>query len=231
MGPGGFLGDGSVGWYRNVGSQIEPTFEPCRLLVAAAAGKIFLEQNLEPNQAPIPGVRAQICVTDYNRDGRLDLILGDYSDIQWTRELDSTEKKELQALDVELKELINEIETIRAKMQQEEDEKQESEAAGEEEQEVAEEKAEQLKQDYRDMADRYRKARVAKKEYFAESRSASFIWLFLNKKRTPSTVGLNARSAPPQLALKKFNGRQWTTRKCIQPNTCFHQCVNLARCN
>jgi hypothetical protein len=197
-------GDGSVGWYRNVGSQIEPAFESCRRLVAAAAEKIFLEQNLEPDQAPIPGVRAQICVTDYNQDGRLDLILGDYSDIQWTRALDSTEKEELQALEVELKEMVIEIETVRAKMQQQEEEKQEIEAATAGEQEAAEEKAEQLKQEYQDVADRYRKVRAAKKDYFAESRRASFIWLFLRNKSTPSTVGLNTRSASSNLALKTF---------------------------
>jgi hypothetical protein len=58
-------GDGSVGWYENVGSHAEPEFGERRELVAPAAPSKFLEQNLKPGEDPRPGVRAQICVVDY----------------------------------------------------------------------------------------------------------------------------------------------------------------------
>jgi hypothetical protein len=90
--------DGSVSWYRNLGSPTEPRFGPRQILVEKKADSKFLTQYIEPGQAPSPGVRAQICVTDYDLDGKLDLLLGDYSSLDLLRELDESERAEFQAL-------------------------------------------------------------------------------------------------------------------------------------
>lgn len=69
-------GDGSVSWYKNLGST---RLGPRNVLVGAPSESIFIFQYLYPGDATVPGARAQICVRDFNHDGRLDLLLGDYS--------------------------------------------------------------------------------------------------------------------------------------------------------
>ena len=76
-------GDGSVGWYKNIGSASKPKFGTRNLLVSPAYVRSdvkqpadqsehsakFLIQSLGPDETPIPAARAQICVCDYNKDG------------------------------------------------------------------------------------------------------------------------------------------------------------------
>ena len=92
-------GDGSVSWYRNTGSKKVAKFGERQILISAKATSKFLTQFLGPDEDPRPGVRAQICVTDYNGDGKLDLLLGDYSSIVRTRKtLATSEKKKLEEI-------------------------------------------------------------------------------------------------------------------------------------
>jgi len=91
-------GDGSVGCYENTGTAASPRFSERRLLVEAPAESKFWMQYLDPGQDPQPGVRAQICVVDYNLDGRLDLVLGDFSGIARLRELDEAQRAEFEAV-------------------------------------------------------------------------------------------------------------------------------------
>lgn len=90
--------DGSVSWYRNIGSAGKPAFAARRTLVEAKAKMKFMTQYVQPGELPGPGVRAQICVTDMNGDGRLDLLLGDCSRIVPLRGLDEKEGAEFAAL-------------------------------------------------------------------------------------------------------------------------------------
>jgi hypothetical protein len=73
-------------------------FGPYQQLVSPASDSKYFEQNLGSDDAPTHGVRAQICVTDYNRDGRLDLILGDCSEVNWKRDLNEAERVEFDDL-------------------------------------------------------------------------------------------------------------------------------------
>jgi hypothetical protein len=59
-------GDGSVVWFRNTGSRETPTLSAAQTLVPPPAG---LTQR---------GKQARPCVVDWNDDGRLDLVVGDY---------------------------------------------------------------------------------------------------------------------------------------------------------
>jgi len=74
-------GDGSVRWYRNTGTRTEPALAEERVLVWSGAGTgmiVGANRGLQPSERPW-GTRAKIAVTDWNQDGRLDLLLGDWS--------------------------------------------------------------------------------------------------------------------------------------------------------
>ncbi len=90
--------DGSVGWYENLGTANEPKLGPRRDLVESKSDSKFLTQYLEPGEDAKPGVRAQICVADYNRDGHLDLLVGDYSNFAELRTLEPSEREDLDEL-------------------------------------------------------------------------------------------------------------------------------------
>ncbi|QDV39241.1 FG-GAP repeat domain-containing protein [Tautonia plasticadhaerens] len=69
--------DGGVYWYRNAGRPGHPEFEAPVTLVAKHEGMGYSEL-LVPGRDPVPGIRAQIAVTDYDGDGELDVLLGDF---------------------------------------------------------------------------------------------------------------------------------------------------------
>jgi hypothetical protein len=68
-------GDGAVHWYRGGGNGNEPELEAARVLLPAgreAMGRPAAQKGQR-------GMRAKICVTDWNGDGALDLLVGDFS--------------------------------------------------------------------------------------------------------------------------------------------------------
>jgi len=69
-------GDGSVWLYRNESEDAAPRFAKGSALVRPSA----LGHKEYPNgkQPPGPGTRAKVCVADYDGDGWVDLLLGDY---------------------------------------------------------------------------------------------------------------------------------------------------------
>lgn len=88
-------GDGSVVWYRNVGSSTEPKFEKHRVLLKAS------ENDMADEDAPIqnfkPGTRAKICAVDWNGDGWLDLLVGDFGMIRGKKpEMTEADMKKVQ---------------------------------------------------------------------------------------------------------------------------------------
>jgi hypothetical protein len=69
--------DGGVYWYRNAGKRGQPEFAAPIGLAPKHEGMGYSEV-LEPDQAPRPGIRSQIAVADYDGDGKLDVLLGDF---------------------------------------------------------------------------------------------------------------------------------------------------------
>ena len=67
-------GDGSVWFYRNVGDAKTPKLAAGRMLVEPGHGF-----GRDTPKEPQRGVRAKIGVVDWNGDGRLDLLVGDFA--------------------------------------------------------------------------------------------------------------------------------------------------------
>jgi hypothetical protein len=71
--------DGSVMLYRNTGTKAKPSFEAGRALVEKRAeGWEPVPSGREPTR---PGLRTKVHVTDYDGDGRLDLLVGDFAQL------------------------------------------------------------------------------------------------------------------------------------------------------
>jgi hypothetical protein len=70
---------GSVLWYRNQGSRTAPKLAAPSILIP------------EPEKSSLRGRRAKFCVTDWNEDGRADIVLGDAGE-QFEKELDAGEQ-------------------------------------------------------------------------------------------------------------------------------------------
>lgn len=160
---------GQVGWYRNEGSPGSPRFGPFRELIPAVAENKFFEQELAPDQVPVPGVRKQICVADYNGDGWPDLLVGDFSELKLTRELSAEQlesrerdRKPIAALDEQIGALGYE---------------------GEEG-----EKRQKLVTEVYELIDQFNK------EYYRKVYNGSFVWLYL---RRPDTDGNDSPARPP----------------------------------
>ena len=83
--------NGGVYLFRNTGSKSDPKFEKEQILIEPHDG-VGYSELLDRGQKPVPGIRSQISVFDYNQDGKLDLLLGDFCTTVSPRD-DLTEKE------------------------------------------------------------------------------------------------------------------------------------------
>lgn len=93
---------GEVRWYRNTGADDRPAYEDRGVLVARGD----YERGAEGSAPKHPGMRVKVHVTDWNGDGRADLLLGD---VVWQEETlpplspeKETERKRLTDLENDL---------------------------------------------------------------------------------------------------------------------------------
>ena len=98
-------GDGSVWWYRNEGKKGEPAYAAGVTLLPKSG--LNWEKPIEHGGAPTgPGVRAKVGVADWNGDGRLDLLVGDFwQEKAAAKPLTDSQKARLAELKKRLREL------------------------------------------------------------------------------------------------------------------------------
>lgn len=73
-------GSGAVYWLRNIGEIAEPRFAAPEILLPAFSSNAYgPAQVLKGNETPIRGARASVDVADWNGDGVMDLIVGDFT--------------------------------------------------------------------------------------------------------------------------------------------------------
>ncbi len=68
---------GAVLWWKNEGSRKEPRFGPRQELFPPHQGSGY-EEFLPEGTVPLPGIRSQVTVADWDGDGKLDVIFGDF---------------------------------------------------------------------------------------------------------------------------------------------------------
>lgn len=110
--------DGSVTLFRNVGEKSRPVFAPGETLVKAHSGHGYNRSIWDAAQI-VPGIRSQVEVVDYNGDGKLDLLLGDfYTAYEFKTDLSSQQKQEAEKLIAESESLgkafSDKMESLRA---------------------------------------------------------------------------------------------------------------------
>jgi hypothetical protein len=89
--------DGGVYWYRNIGKAGQPAFASPVGLVAKHEGSGY-DELLDAGQEPRPGIRSQIAVVDYDGDGKLDILLGDFcSYLHVKKDLTPEQRREFEA--------------------------------------------------------------------------------------------------------------------------------------
>lgn len=106
-------GEGSVLWFRNVGTANEPELAKGEILVEPSAfGFDFAKR-----QSGQWGARVKVCVTDWNGDGRVDLLLGDRSGSELGKaDRSEEERQEIAKAVDELKELKQQIDTCQEEL-------------------------------------------------------------------------------------------------------------------
>ena len=178
------MGDGSVVWYRNTGAAGKPEFAKGETIVQKSPFGLRYE-NSKPGQW---GARVKICATDFDGDGRLDLLLGDRSGSITPRELTEEQQQALDAATARLSELVRErSETTRkmlslrrkspdAETAKTEEGKQQSESLAKEMREV-QERLQKLMPEYNTCSATIRDLGPVKARH-------GFVWLFLRKAET-----------------------------------------------
>lgn len=91
-------GDGSVIFYRNKGTKTKP----------ALAGGVELIPAHKKSDTVTCGTRTKICVTDYNQDGRPDLLVGDFTSARKTVNLSPEQKADAEKAKKEYQEVLKE---------------------------------------------------------------------------------------------------------------------------
>ena len=99
-------GDGSVSFFKNTGTKQAMQFA-AGVELLGKNGTHSIKHGAEPTRS---GSRAKVCVTDWNGDGRLDLLVGDFGSVEGPeKQLTDEQKAQRKELIAERDELSNKL--------------------------------------------------------------------------------------------------------------------------
>ncbi len=156
-------GNGSVSLYTNTGTSKAPKLAAARELVSA----VELSYGANAPKEPRRGIRSKVCAADWNGDGRLDLLVGDYT----TQKPDvgeptAAEKAEHEKFRKELEPLKDRIRDLADKL------------FGPGSTKLSPEEREKLDKELREIREREQKLR---EKLPRESEAHGWVWLFVRK--------------------------------------------------
>ncbi len=94
---------GNVYWYKNIGADDKPVFDKHQTLIDVL--QYGFKKFPRETGAKYPGDRTKVHVTDWNGDGRVDLLIGDFVTLIYTlNPLNEKEKQELAILETKFNE-------------------------------------------------------------------------------------------------------------------------------
>jgi hypothetical protein len=164
-------GAGSVLWYRNIGSRQQPELAAAQTLVPES--HLDWQQGLKPDNW---GIRAKVCVTDWNGDGWPDILMGDFG-VSLGENPAKTDADKAAAAQAEkaYQEALKPYLTIMAELNRP--------PAGEtpEEKKKREEKISEWKERMRLAEVTLEKAAAARQKYTRRQELHGNVWLFLRK--------------------------------------------------
>jgi hypothetical protein len=202
-------GDGSVVWYRNVGSRLEPKLAKGIRLVQPAPWPSY-DDNAPPTEENKPGVRAKVCVVDWNGDGHLDLLVGDFGGIYGEKPKMSEQDKEIE------KEANCKTQELQNKMQPFYDECTKILKSSAEGDHTAEAKAERQKKalavlnqkEFQDLQKEMKKVSETVRKFRRRPMYQGHVWLYLRKPPDSTTrLGLRYPVQPGRLLAFGQSGR------------------------
>jgi hypothetical protein len=180
-------GDGSVAWYRNVGSKTQPRLAKAVTLVKAAETPNYNE-DAPPTKEIKPGMRAKVCVVDWNGDGHLDLLVGDFGmSLGPKPKLSDEDKKAEKEANAKLQEMQKKVQPFYdeySKIVQPKDPANDSAEAKKE----REKKAQEIfnKKEFQELQKEQQKIFETVRKYQRPTSYVGSVWLYLRK--TPSAA-------------------------------------------
>lgn len=189
-------GDGSVTWYRNTAENAKqaPTLAAVQELVPMSENMKRSANGPAPTDEIVRGYRAKLCVTDFNGDGTLDLLVGDFGvTMSAAPELTEEQKAEFEALkkqqaDLQPK-LMEATKRVRDEALAKIGKKPEDKLTQEETKAYAEAYRELVQKDeeYLKVMGEYRKVGEAMRGFQPTATRRGNVWFFAGRKAAPQT--------------------------------------------
>jgi hypothetical protein len=170
-------GDGSVLWYRNEGTRKEPKLAAAVTLVPTV-GRGHSD-DAKASKEPRRGSRAKVWVGDWNDDGRLDLLVGDFSshfgEEPKLSEDEKKRKKELEAKQAEVEKKLQPYFKELEELSKKEDTKTEEGLA------EYQKKAEKIQKKYKKEVEEQGKVFTELRKYQPPMHYHGYVWLYLRE--------------------------------------------------
>jgi hypothetical protein len=195
--------DGSVTFYRGSGKEGVPTLEEAGVLIPPLPEDMShattIQYDVDPNSGHLrmpaltrPWIRTKPAVHDWNGDGRLDLLVGDFAPMTGPEpRLTDAQQKERDELENKLKRVNDEISKRHSKARNDARREVESGKASPDRRdgsEWLEEKANEIlrgDQQYLDLVPQAEAIRAKLKPFQAEFSIHGFVWVYLRTSPTP----------------------------------------------